>query len=234
MRTILFILLTNMIIGAVNAGSLPQFHSHKDILNTVETFLAANLQRSRDIETKTRISPLDARLTLARCEVPLSAFSSTDINQNARFSVGVKCGGQKPWSLYVTVKVEKIATLYIASTPISRGDVILEDNIQLVKRDINKLRHGFFVNKRELIGMVAKRSIRAGTIFSQRHLSPPLIIKKGDSVDIIAKTPAILIRMSGKAMSDGAKGQRIKVKNSSSKKIIDAIVMEAGLVSVRI
>ncbi|MDH3325580.1 MAG: flagellar basal body P-ring formation chaperone FlgA [Gammaproteobacteria bacterium] len=232
MRLFYFLLMLSMI-GTSAASTAKQYHSHDDIRSTVNDFLQNSLQLSKGIELKTTVSHLDPRLKLTRCDIPLSAFVSSDMNQNAKFSVGVKCTDQKPWSLYVSVNVEKFTNLYVASSPLSRGEAITEDNIQQVKRDINKLRSGFYTNKDELIGMVAKRSIRAGTIFSNKHITPPMIIKRGDNVDIVAKTSSILIRMPGKAMTDGAKGQRIRVKNNSSRRIINAIVVTPGLVKVR-
>jgi flagella basal body P-ring formation protein FlgA len=38
--------------------------------------------------------------------------------------------------------------------------------------------------------------------------------------------------MAGKAMSDGTKGKRIRVKNNSSKRIIEATVTAPGVVTV--
>jgi len=234
MRYIYFLLLLTMMIGQASAKSLAEYHAHDDIANTAMLFVQNNLQHSKNTEIQVKVSPIDSRLKLKKCESPLSAFTTSDVNQNARLSVGIKCSGQKPWSLYVTVKVKRIAALYVASTPLSKGETITEHNIQQVKRDISKLRRGFYNDSKQLIGMIAKRSIRAGTIFSSAHLNPPLIIKKGDSVDIIAKTSAITIRMTGKAMSNGAQGQRIRVKNNSSKKVIEAIAVRAGVVKVRI
>ncbi len=238
MRSIYFsfltILLCALLAAPLSAKDLPGHHSHNDIQNTVAQFLKANLQRSDNIEIKTKVSRLDPRFKLAKCEVPLTAFSASDVNAQPRFSVGIRCNSNKPWSLYLTVNVEKLASLYITASPLSRGEILNENNIQRVKRDINKLRRGFFSNKKELIGMITKRSIRTGTIISSHHLKPPLMIKKGDNVDIIANTRSITIRMTGKAVSNGIKGQRIRVKNNSSRKIIDAIVITPGLVKVRI
>ena len=38
--------------------------------------------------------------------------------------------------------------------------------------------------------------------------------------------------MAGKALSDGARGERIKVKNSSSNRQIEATVIDHGIVEV--
>lgn len=232
MRLFLILLIFTVINGA-NAESTVQYHSHENIRATVNDFLSGNLQPSDGIEFQTTIGQLDPRLKLAKCDSPLSAFTASDINQSARFSIGIKCTGHKPWSLYVTVNIKKITDLYVSASPLSRGDMITEEHIHKVKRDINKLRQGFYSNKQDLIGMIAKRSIRAGTILSSKHLTPPIIIQKGDNVDIMAKTPSLVIRMEGKAMSDGAIGQKIRVRNKSSRRIVDAVVVSQNLVKVR-
>ena len=210
------------------------YHSHDDIQATVKKFLKNNLQQSKGIEITTEIGHLDPRLKLAECDTPLTAFSASDINQSSRFSVGIKCTGGKPWSLYITVNVHKMTNLYVTSRPVSRGEAISEDNIIKVSRDISKLRRSFFSEKDQLLGMIAKRSIRAGTILNNYQLKPPVIIRKGDNVDIIAKTSSLAIRMTGKALNNGAKGQNIRVKNNSSKRIIQATVITPGVVQVRL
>jgi len=227
--------ISTLLLGSIlNANAAPVYHDHRDIQQSVAAYLENNLQSGKNIEIKTRINPLDRRLRLIKCDVPLSVSSTSNINQSAKVSVGVKCSGSKPWSLYVAVNIKKMASLYVTTGPLSRGESINEDNIQQVKRDINKLRNGFYTDKHQILGMIAKRSIRPGTIISSKHLTPPMIIKKGEAVDIIAKTSSLTIRMGGKAMSDGAKGQKIRVKNNSSKKIINAIVLNHGLVKVRL
>ena len=57
-------------------------------------------------------------------------------------------------------------------------------------------------------------------------------LKKGDVVDIVAESQGLQIRMTGKAINNGAKGQRINVKNLSSNRIIQAIVKNSGLVQI--
>jgi len=230
---ITFILL---ILGATSSNSadniVSKYQKHEDIRLAVKGFLDQNLHEIKGVKLETQIKPIDSRLRLSQCGKPLTTFSRSQVNQSAKFSVGVMCKDKKPWSLYVAVEVKKIATLYTAATPISRGEPITADNITKTQYDINRLRRGFYQNKSELIGMIAKRSMRSGTVISAKHLLPPTIIKKGDPISIVAKTGSIAIRMTGKAMSNGAKGQRIRVRNNSSKRIIDAIVKDSATVQV--
>jgi flagella basal body P-ring formation protein FlgA len=58
------------------------------------------------------------------------------------------------------------------------------------------------------------------------------LIKRGDKVVISTKKSDFSIKMSGVAITDGTKNQLIKVKNQNSGRIINATVVEPGLVSV--
>ena len=98
-----------------NSGTQNQYHSHTDIRKAVSQFVENNLQQPKNIQTKTTISTLDKRLKLTKCEIPLTAFTASDINQSRKFSVGVKCNGVKPWSLYLSVNIQKYAQVYIST-----------------------------------------------------------------------------------------------------------------------
>ena len=82
--------------------------------------------------------------------------------------------------------------------------------------------------------MVVKRSISRGSPFNSRNLRLPTTVHKGDIVEIVASTQGLMIRMRGKALNSGAKGERIRVKNQSSKKTIEAVVVDANTVTVNL
>lgn len=59
------------------------------------------------------------------------------------------------------------------------------------------------------------------------------MVKRKDKVTISSAQPGFAIQMSGIAMTDGVKGQLIKVKNENSGRIISATVIEPGQVLVK-
>jgi len=211
-----------------------QYQSHASIIKTVEQYLDSHLNSSPELETRTQIGHLDKRLILTKCDKALKPFSNNHRDFGSRVSVGVKCTGSKPWSLYVPVTIQRIAPIYVASHPISKGEKISDRDIQKVFKDVNKLHGRYNRTKEEIIGKIAKRSISLGSVFNPRYLALPIVIKKGDKVDIIAKLQGLSIRMSGKAENDGAQGQTINVKNLSSKRIVEAVVQHAGLVKINL
>jgi flagella basal body P-ring formation protein FlgA len=55
-------------------------------------------------------------------------------------------------------------------------------------------------------------------------------VKKGNQVVILAQIGTLQVRMNGKALSNGAVGERIKVENNSSNRRIEATVIASGVV----
>ncbi len=60
----------------------------------------------------------------------------------------------------------------------------------------------------------------------------PILIKRGDAVTITAEGDGLSVKMPGVAMSDGRRGEQIRIKNNNSAKIVDAQVTEPGEVAV--
>lgn len=79
-----------------------------------------------------------------------------------------------------------------------------------------------------IIGHVARRPVRAGTALFASDFSKPVMVKKGDTVTILAEMPGIRISAQGKAMSNGGKGDVISFMNTSSRRSVDARIIDAG------
>ncbi|MCY1454933.1 flagella basal body P-ring formation protein FlgA [compost metagenome] len=58
------------------------------------------------------------------------------------------------------------------------------------------------------------------------------MVSKGDQVVISAMSPAINVRMPGEALSNGAPGEQIRVRNLSSGRVVKARVKGPGQVQV--
>jgi len=58
------------------------------------------------------------------------------------------------------------------------------------------------------------------------------LIERGQRVTVLAGGNGLEVRMPAEALSHGAKGERIRVRNLSSHRIIEGVVAGAGLVRV--
>jgi len=109
--------------------------------------------------------------------------------------------------------------------PINRGQVINQSNTDVGEVDLSTLRGQVFTLKNPPYGLIASRNLRINTFITENLTNQPTLVKKGDLVLITASSGSIIVRMNGVALEDGSKGQQIRVKNTSSERIIYAKVV---------
>jgi flagella basal body P-ring formation protein FlgA len=141
-----------------------------------------------------------------------------------RTIVGVRCTGSKPWKVYVPVDVVTLATVYTAGATLPKGHLLTAADLATDERDVSRLTGGYFTNKDALIGQRLKQQLLAGRIFTPTVLQADFIIRRGQTVTLLAKGGGINVTMTGKSLMDGALNQRIRAENLSSGRIIEGIV----------
>ena len=115
---------------------------------------------------------------------------------------------------------------------VKNGEVIKDSDIEN-KVFAQELVHGDTVkNAADLIGKTPARTISPNRPIRTNEIGTPAIIKKNALVQMRYKTTNMEITTSGQAMSDGAKGDAIEVKNTTSKKTTRAVVVDSNTVDV--
>jgi flagella basal body P-ring formation protein FlgA len=71
-----------------------------------------------------------------------------------------------------------------------------------------------------------------GTVISQQTVKPKKIVRRGEMITLIAVAGSMQVKMNGTALSDASLGQKIRVKNSSPKRVVEGVVDGPGLVRV--
>jgi len=175
---------------------------------------------------------LDSRLRLQACESSLEAFSQSTNTGSGNQTVGVKCTAPVQWTVYVPVQIKVFQDVVVASKPLSANKVITSGDVQLKSRDIASLRQGYMSNLKDVIGQELKTPIAMGTVIKPMRIRPQKVVSRGEHVMLLALAGQMEVRMSGTALSDASIGQRVRVKNSSSKRIIEGVVEGPGIVKV--
>jgi flagella basal body P-ring formation protein FlgA len=60
----------------------------------------------------------------------------------------------------------------------------------------------------------------------------PRQIERGQRISLVAQTAGLEVRMKGEALEDGVAGERIQVRNVSTRRVIDGVVLSATTVRV--
>ena len=209
----------------------PAWHPTAEIAATAESFLQQRIGKSAN-RTSAQAATLDPRHRLARCERPLEAFLRPGTKISARTVVGVRCSGSKPWKLYVPVDVVVTADVLIAKRTLPRGHVLTANDFEVEARDVSRLLSGYVGDPASLVGQKLKYQLIAGRVLTPSMLVADAAVRRGQMVTIIASGGGIAVRMSGKALMDGALNQRIRVQNLNSGRVVEGIVRSREHVEV--
>ncbi|MEN8261510.1 MAG: flagellar basal body P-ring formation chaperone FlgA [Pseudomonadota bacterium] len=208
-----------------------QRQSIESIQQAVVNFLTSKIQLEHgDFEIK--VSPLDSRLRLAPCSRELEVFMQSGGIRNGSASVGVRCHGDKPWTIFTRAIIKRFENIVVLARPVERGTVITAADLSMEVHQVSRIHGSYFTSLDQAINKQAKRPLLAGAVLLSSAVDEVKLVKKGQHVTIIAKSDAIDIRMTGKALMNGSAGQRVRVRNDKSKRIIEGIVAAPGLVQV--
>ena len=216
-----------------NSAFAQKSHSLDEIAKVAHDFVLNELNRTGE-NIEVVVGRLDPRLRLHQCSIPLETFRQNYESQQKISIVGVRCQDNKPWSLYVPVSVKNYKEVAILRHAVIRNTIISENDIVLEKRNINRLTSSYFDTAEQLLGKVITQNLSAGSVLTKHHVKSPLAVKRGQSVTLIARNSVIEVRMKGVAMSKGAIGERIKVKNTNSERIIEGVIIDKDLISVNL
>ena len=178
------------------------------------------------------VNRLDPRLRLTACEVPLSARLESPAQPVGRVTVRVQCEGARPWTVFVPAQVRLFRPVVVTNRPLQRQVVISASDVTLAERDVGLLTQGFLTDLEQAIGNKLARAVVADQALAPGFLLQAEVVAKGDQVVIVARTAGVAVRMPGEALSDGAQGQQIRVRNVASGRVIRARVTGPGQVEV--
>lgn len=199
----------------------------------LEREVADYLQRSQiQARHAVEVNRLDPRLRLSLCDAPLSTRLESPAQPIGRTTVRVSCEGSAPWSVFVPGQVRLFRDVVVAKRPLKRDAVLEEDDIALVERDVSLLNQGYMTSFDQLIGNKLSRSALPDQVIPPTYISQAEVIRKGDQVVITAKSSSINVRMPGEALTNGALGSQVRVKNQRSGRVLKARVIGPGQVEV--
>lgn len=228
-RTLGYLLLAT---GLCQPALASDIESIERILNTARTFAATTIDASADQETRIEIGQLDNRLQLTRCAHPPTAQLAPGARLEGRTTINVRCSDPVSWSLFVPVHIERHLPVVVLERPIARQQVIRPDDVRLERQAVSDLTNGYFTETDAVVGMASRRRLMPGQILTSAHVTQHRIVERGQEVTLFSARPGLVVRMKGIALEDGHEGARIRVRNSSSKRVIEGYVEPSGAVRV--
>ena len=214
--------------GLANAAG---YHDMSQISKQVKDYLYNLPEIKQDKDTLVKVHSFDRRLKLAKCN-RLDFNIASGAHLSGKTSVRVICKSPKSWSFYITASISRYDEVYLSNGTFSRGHILRESDVYKSRKDLSRLPFGYITQPSDVIGKQLKRSIQAGRILSPSQLNNPLVIKRGDIISLQSLNRGFSVSMKGVAMVNGAIGDNIRVKNTSSKRIVEGKVIKPGIVMI--
>ena len=178
------------------------------------------------------LRPLDSRMRLTACSSPLKV-STTSERILGPVSMSVSCSSPSPWRVQVRGSVSALGEVPVLAKPVNRGDVIGLSDIEVREQRITRDLVGYVINERDIVGKEARKNLAVGSKFRTSDLVSPQIIDRGQTVALVAGTAGLVVNMKGKALGNGAAGDRVMVQNLSSGRRIEGLVQRNGTVLIQ-
>lgn len=193
------------------------------IQRQVYEFLMAQ-HRNRVEPPQIRLSNLDPRLRLPKCGAALEAFLPGGAKTVGNTSVGVRCPGPRQWTVYQSANVRIFDRVLVSSHFLSKGTVLSAADLKLERRELSALPSGYETVPERLIGKQLRRALMAGAVVVPQAVKTLPLIKQGETVTIVMRQGGMEVSSSGIALADADLGERLRVRNETSKRVVEGTV----------
>lgn len=174
----------------------------------------------------------DSRLHLSACAQALQTEFPAVRVTGPLASVRVSCAEAGGWSVNILLDVKLERDVLVAARSLGRGTLLGGSDVRAERRDVLRLPYGYLTDPDRVGDLRLSRSVSAGAALNPGMLAERLLVERGRAVTIVARSGAISIRASAIAMDGGVAGDRVRVRNLASGRIVSAVVVKDGTVEV--
>lgn len=216
---------------ATQAVSAAEVQSLDQIRETVGRFLLKALGDA-SANVKIDVGQLDPRLRLPACAEPLQLSRPPGSPSRGATSVAVRCEGATPWSLSVPATIRREFVVLVTRQNLDRGRTLTNSDYQVEKRLLTDAPAGALSDPASAAGQVLLRALPAGAVLTEATVKAALAVKRGQAVTLSLSSGPVAIEVAGVAMQNGAIGDRVTVRNTNSKRLVEGVVKAPNVVGV--
>ena len=111
---------------------------------------------------------------------------------------------------------------------LSAGDIVQPEDVSWSTVQAHLVPSGAPQDADQVIGLSAKRALRAGAAVSARDLASPQVIARNDMVEVAFISGGVRLTVTGRATRNAAVGEQVPILNLTSNRTIDAVATGPG------
>ena len=225
------------IVGLIYASSSPAaasgIQSLASLRMQVESFILQYPYAS-PYPPRFELGSLDSRLRLKACPKALAVEFARADRTMGNTSLLVRCPIKSSWKIHLPARIAVFDDIAVTASALVKGQIIDETTAIFRKRDIARLKNGYFTRQSVLMDLQARRNLPQGTVLTSSNLSPRLLVKSGQRVTLVLNYKGLQVKSTGQALQSASRGQLVRVRNSQSQKIVEGVVTGDATVQVGI
>jgi flagellar basal body P-ring formation protein FlgA len=132
-----------------------------------------------------------------------------------------------------TAQVEAFAPVVVAARDLPANVRVRKEDLVIEVRRLERAAGLYLRDETRLRGTSVRHVVARGEAITTDLLVAEIVIRPGDAVRIVSQADRLQIVALGEARSAGRIGDRIQVKNKESGLLLQAVIVDEGLVSVR-
>lgn len=186
----------------------------------------------------------------AQCDVDLPGFSPplvpvdadphlvvTQLDYDAesgRFTAILSVTGKamEPVNLRIAGRADDTLAVPVATARLPVGTVLRADDVRMARVRVSLLHSPVAHSLAEAVGMQLRHAIIPGQPLARADLVRPSLVQRGAYVRIALQSGGLRLAAQGVAMESGARGERIRVMNTASRAVLEAVVSGPDLVRI--
>lgn len=151
-----------------------------------------------------------------------------------RFAAVIMAPDDRPdaVSMQVAGRVHPLVAVPVLANRLRRGDIVGRKDLEIQMRRADALDRNAITSADRIVGMSARHTLRGGAPVGVNDIREPQLVSRGSLVLMTYRTANMSITAHGTARDNGTKGDTVRVRNSNSGKIIEAVVTGPDRVSV--
>jgi flagella basal body P-ring formation protein FlgA len=192
---------------------------------------AAAARESGRPETDLEVGTIDPRLRLPACAAPPAGHLTPGTRSSTQLTVEIRCTSP-PWRQFVAVRIRAQEPVVIAARPLGSLQVVTAEDVTVVPRELASVPAGYFRRAEDVVGRIAQRTIGSGEVLLPTTVRPPPLVRRGQSVTVLAHAGSMSVRTAGVAQADAGLAERVQVRNASTGRTIEGVVRSGDTVEV--
>ena len=172
-------------------------------------------------------------------EVILAEQPQADVVTLAEFWMDVPSGKFLVNAVLSTGTVQRLSGLAVVSIPVPvpnrrilPDEIIGEDDLVSANLPMGQAQGYIVTAADDVIGKQVRRMLSPGRPIQAQSVIQPLVVTRGDRVDIVFSDGLLSLSSPGRALGDAHRGQEVRIVNLVSNKTVTAVATGDGTVEI--